>query len=116
MMYWYQYEEEFTIELDEVIQTKLIGQRLRSLRKRAGFTQEYLSFKSGVNPKYISDIERGKRNPSVFVLLKLAMALDISPLAFLTNNMYEFEHGYVVMESPPAQYATHQPNTTTELE
>jgi hypothetical protein len=41
-----------------------LGRRLKTLRKRAALTQEDLAERAGLNPKYISGIERGRENPT----------------------------------------------------
>ncbi|OME94986.1 MULTISPECIES: helix-turn-helix domain-containing protein [Paenibacillus] len=59
---------------------KLVGERLRTLRKEKGYTQESLSETSGIHVTYISDIERGERNISMETLEKVIIALDVSPI------------------------------------
>lgn len=49
-----------------------------SARLENNMTQSELAAKSGLNRTYISDIERGKRNPSVTVLLRIADGLSLS--------------------------------------
>ncbi len=56
----------------------LVGQNVRRLRKRAGLTQEEFATRSGFSQQYLSDLERGKRNPSVVTLYELATALGVS--------------------------------------
>ena len=56
----------------------LIGKRLRGLRESRGWSQEELAEKSDLDPTYIGGIERGRRNPSLVSLVKLARALKIS--------------------------------------
>ncbi|MDP2637796.1 MAG: helix-turn-helix transcriptional regulator [Candidatus Levybacteria bacterium] len=53
------------------------GKRLAELRSKKGFTQENFSFEAGVDRTYISYIERGKRNPSLYMLWKTAKALNV---------------------------------------
>ena len=55
-----------------------LGMRIRYLRQSKGLTIEALSFEAGLNRNYLSDMERGKRNPTVLVLQKVAKALDIT--------------------------------------
>jgi transcriptional regulator with XRE-family HTH domain len=55
---------------------KLFGERVRELRKRKGLSQEAFADSVGLERTYISGIERGCRNPSLFVLKVLADALD----------------------------------------
>ena len=56
---------------------QMIGARVKEVRTRKGFTQEELSEKMGINPKYLSSIERGKENPTLNTLIKLSESLDI---------------------------------------
>lgn len=53
----------------------LFGQALRDLRKEKGMSQEALAFESGYHPTYISQLERGKKSPSLRAIVRLAGAL-----------------------------------------
>lgn len=57
---------------------QLFGQRLRTIRKGKGLTQEELADKAGLHFTYVGQIERGLRNPSLINLHKLAKALKIT--------------------------------------
>ena len=57
---------------------KQLGMRIRYLREQRKMTLEDLSFESNVNKNYLSDLERGNRNPTVKILERIALALDIS--------------------------------------
>lgn len=57
--------------------SKTIGQRIRTYRLRAGFTQEALAEKAGVHPTYIGQIERGEKNLTLVSLEKVLTALDV---------------------------------------
>lgn len=59
-----------------------LGAALRGYRLDRGLTQEALAMKSGLQPSYISDVERGARNPSFESLLKLLAALGLSWVEF----------------------------------
>ena len=52
-----------------------IGKALKSLRQRAGLTQEKLAERAGISPRYIQEIEIGSRVPSVTVLEHLRKAV-----------------------------------------
>lgn len=54
-----------------------VGAQLRSLRKLRSFTLETLSERSGVSIGLISQIERGRGNPSFNTLVQMAHALDV---------------------------------------
>lgn len=60
----------------EVLQRKF-GKKLAEVRTEKGITQERLSFETGVDRTYISYIERGERNPSLFMAWRLAKALRV---------------------------------------
>ena len=59
-----------------------LGRRLKTLRKRAALTQEDLAERAGLNPKYISGIERGRENPTLDTLLRLVKELGAQPVEF----------------------------------
>lgn len=56
----------------------LVGRNVRRARERAKLTQEQFADKSGFSQQYISDLERGRRNPTIVTLYELAQALGIS--------------------------------------
>ena len=57
----------------------LVGQRVRALRTRRGWSQEVLGFQSGLHRNYIGGIERGERNLALINIAKLAKALGVRP-------------------------------------
>ncbi len=57
---------------------KQLGDRLRELRDNAGISQEQLANEIGLDRTYISGIERGKRNPSIQSLYRIAKGLDVT--------------------------------------
>ncbi|WP_426420840.1 helix-turn-helix domain-containing protein [Bradyrhizobium genosp. A] len=57
---------------------KLVGRNFARLRKRKRFTQEKFAEMSGFTQQYISDLERGRRNPTVVTLFELASTLGVS--------------------------------------
>jgi len=61
-----------------------VARNVRRLRLERGYTQEELSELAGINRNYTGMIERGERSPTVDMLEKLAKALKIDPVAFLT--------------------------------
>ncbi len=56
-----------------------LGQRIKELRKQAGVTQDRLGEAVGISPKYLSGIERGRENPTLDTLLRLADNLRVEP-------------------------------------
>ena len=62
---------------------KKFGARVREERLRLGLSQEELGFRTGLDRTYISGIERGKRNPALKNIGKIAKALNKSPKELL---------------------------------
>lgn len=62
---------------------KLVGRNVRRIRLARGLTQEQLSEASGFTQQYISDLERGRRNPTVVTLFELAQALGSTPVELI---------------------------------
>lgn len=54
------------------------GENLRRHRKLAELTQEELGARSEISAKYLSEVENGLRNPSLEILHKMAMALNVN--------------------------------------
>lgn len=55
-----------------------LGKNVSELRKQKGLTQEQLAERSGLDPSYISGIERGVRNPSFKSLVSLAQGFGMT--------------------------------------
>ena len=65
---------------------KDVGERIRSLRKAGGITQEELGEKAGLNYKFIGELERGRVNVSLDSLQKIAEALGVK-----TGDLFSME-------------------------
>ena len=57
----------------------LVGKNVRRLRLQKGMTQEELAFEAEIDLTYVGGIERGRRNPSLMVLVRIAKALGVQP-------------------------------------
>ncbi len=55
-----------------------LGMRIKYLRTQNGWSQEDLSFEAEINKNYLSDLERGTRNPTLKIIEKIASAFKIS--------------------------------------
>ena len=61
---------------------KLLGKRIKSLRKSRGHTQEELAEIIDISANYLAGIERGEANPTLSLLQRLSTGLEI-PLSEL---------------------------------
>jgi transcriptional regulator with XRE-family HTH domain len=71
-----------------VLLTKLdsaFGKSLKSRRLSSSLSQEQIGLKSGLSRPYISDLEMGKKDPSLFTIFKLADALKVKPSFFINE-------------------------------
>ena len=62
------------------------GAHLRLLRRKAGLTQEEVAHSAGIHVTYLSGIERGKRNPSLRNIQRIAVVLGIP-----VKGLFSFE-------------------------
>ena len=53
-----------------------VGLNLQALRRAKGLSQEELAHRAEIHQTYLSGVERGRRNPSVMVLARIAAAMD----------------------------------------
>lgn len=72
------------VQLDRDILMR-IGSALRARRLQHGLTQRTLSQLSKIDRNYISDVERGKRNPSILTLCELLHQLDTDIVSFISS-------------------------------
>jgi transcriptional regulator with XRE-family HTH domain len=59
--------------------TKILGRNIRRVREALDASQEEIAFRAGMNRPYLSDVERGARNPTVEVVERIAKALKVDP-------------------------------------
>ncbi|WP_072383758.1 helix-turn-helix domain-containing protein [Novosphingobium sp. NDB2Meth1] len=61
----------------------ILGLNVRKFRKLRGMTQEQLALDTEMERSYVSDLERGTRNPSVRAVERLAKSLAVQPYQLL---------------------------------
>ncbi|MCX5717674.1 MAG: helix-turn-helix transcriptional regulator [Nitrospirae bacterium] len=66
---------------------KLLGERIKELRKSRKLSQDRLSEQVDIDPKHLSRIEVGNSYPSLNTLEKIAIALNVE-----IKEFFEFEH------------------------
>ena len=57
---------------------KQLGARIRYLRQQKNMTIEDLALEANINRNYLGDLERGTRNPTVDILNRISVALDVT--------------------------------------
>ncbi|MBI3374984.1 MAG: helix-turn-helix transcriptional regulator [Betaproteobacteria bacterium] len=61
---------------------KLVGARIKELRRQAGLTQEQLAERVGLDSRHLSRLEVGRHYPSLQSLERIARALDVRIVEF----------------------------------
>jgi transcriptional regulator with XRE-family HTH domain len=61
-----------------------LGQAIKTERRGRNISQEKLAARAGVHRTYLSDVERGIRNPSINTIEKLAQGLGIPVFSLFT--------------------------------
>ena len=63
--------------MNEIPIDTIISENIKTLRKQLGWSQELLAEKIGVSAPYITQIESGKRTPSLDIVEKMSLALGV---------------------------------------
>lgn len=66
---------------------KLVGQRIRAMRKKRGMTQEQLAELAEISPQHCSGIETGAAKVSLPALIKIANVLEASMDELLMDSV-----------------------------
>lgn len=91
------------------INYKLLGARINDWRKRYGITQDDLAFLTDLSIPYISEIENGKKHPSLDVVVSIADAIGVTVDELLSGNMlssssdYQTDIDYLLSDCTPEE-------------
>ena len=83
-------------ESDENLRDPLLtalGERVRTLRARAGLTRKALAASSGVSERHLANMELGMGNASVRVLAQIAAALDLDFALYVATDGSRWTRG-----------------------
>ncbi len=69
----------------------ILGRNVRQARLQKGISQEELAFQADMKRSYLSDLERGVRNPSIKAIGRLASALGVEPSSLLVGSTPDSE-------------------------
>src|ERR1044072_4868904 len=90
-------EDAMTEALNDDTDLESIGARLRTLRTEHGFSIRALAERADISSSVISEVERGKTEPSISTLKRLAAALGTSITYFFTTPSQA--NGHVIRAS-----------------
>lgn len=63
-----------------------LGRNVKRWRLERGLTQEKLAVDAEIDLTYLGGIERGRRNPTIIVVARLAAALDVKVADLVTED------------------------------
>ncbi|WP_172787555.1 MULTISPECIES: helix-turn-helix domain-containing protein [Bradyrhizobium] len=64
----------------------IVGKNVRRIRQQRRMTQEKLAFEADLDLTYIGGIERGRRNPSLSAMARIAEALSVPLVKLLSEQ------------------------------
>lgn len=70
---------------------KALGDELRFRRAEIGFSQEELAHRAGVNRTYVAKLELAKNQPTLQILYKLTVALEVDLPEFVQSLLERAE-------------------------
>ena len=73
--------------MENLSNKKLLGKRIKELRKNLGLTQEKFAEQISIETSSLSGIESGRHFPSLFTLEKIASVLKVELIA-----LFDFRH------------------------
>ena len=94
------------MEID--VDYKMIGDRLRAVRKQRGYTQEYVAEQAEISAQHISGIECGSAKVSLPALIRLCNVLETTPDNVLMNSINHVTPQ--IMENVAAVFADCSPD------
>ncbi len=65
---------------------RVLAKNVRHYRSQLAISQEELSDRAEMDRTYVSGIERGKRNPTITVVARLAEALEVTAAELLAQT------------------------------
>lgn len=68
---------------------RTLGENIKKERIEKELSQEQLAEETGLHRTYISQLERGLRNPTITTLLKITKVLNVSLDALIKKNNNE---------------------------
>ena len=72
--------------MDEEAQLNFVINKIKEIRIQKRISQLELSTISNLSQSFLASIEKGRKQPSVLTLLRIAKALDVNPRIFFPNT------------------------------
>jgi len=83
----------------EPLWREVLGGRLRALRTERDETLAQTAERAGISPQYLSEVERGRKEPSSEMIAALAGALDVSVADLMAGAAEELRRAAAMIVS-----------------
>ena len=87
------------VEYTDEALLKLVGNRIRSMRKDRKLSLRDLAYKIGMEPSNLSVIENGKSNPQLLTYARISATLGVQ-----LTELFDFEFDYQQFVEKPTAY------------
>ncbi len=92
----------------EPLWREVLGRRLRALRQEQGETLSETAGRAGLSPQYLSEIERGRKEPSSEMIAALAGALGTTLTTLTEQVAGDLRRQQALAQQALAQRAQHR--------
>src|SRR5579862_9234053 len=102
----------------EPLWREVLGARLRALRAERAETLAQTAERAGISPQYLSEVERGRKEPSSEMIAALAGALDVTVadlMAAAAEDLRRSSDTFVAMTKFAASTAVARPSGPVAL-
>src|ERR1700761_5927160 len=81
----------------EPLWREVLGSRLRALRTERDETLAQTAERAGISPQYLSEVERGRKEPSSEMIAALAGALDLTVAELMADTAEDLRQLAIVL-------------------
>jgi transcriptional regulator with XRE-family HTH domain len=85
----------------EPLWREVLGSRLRALRTDRDETLARTAERAGISPQYLSEVERGRKEPSSEMIAALAGALDVTVADLMAGTAEDLRRAATIVLSGP---------------
>jgi DNA-binding XRE family transcriptional regulator len=86
----------------EPLWREVLGSRLRALRTDRDETLAQTAERAGISPQYLSEVERGRKEPSSEMIAALAGALDVTVAELVAGAAEDLRRAAVILSGAMA--------------
>jgi transcriptional regulator with XRE-family HTH domain len=74
--------EHYFYQMEIIEQLSYVIEKMKAIRIKNGVSQMELSLRSNLSQSFIADLEKGKKQPSILTLIRIAKSVNVNPQDF----------------------------------